>query len=1051
MSSKETSNYNHKLAEKKWQKIWEEKNVFKFDENSTREKYYVLEMFPYPSGKIHMGHLRNYTIGDAIARLKKLQGFNVLHPMGFDAFGLPAENAALEHKIHPENWTLSNIETMRGELKSIGLSIDWSREVATCLPNYYKHEQKIFLDFVKAGLAYKKESYVNWDPIDQTVLANEQVIDGRGWRSGALVEKKKLNQWFLKVSDFSEELLSELKNLTGWDERVLTMQEKWIGKSEGQIVEFGIVDSCQLLAASNKIANNQQPTTNNSISVYTTRPDTLFGASFLAISAHHPIALELAKTNSELKNFIEECNRSAVDEQTIEKQEKQGFKTGLQVVHPLDKNWKIDVYVANFVLMEYGTGAVFGCPAHDERDFEFAKKYNLPIRRVVEDYAKFLAETYLIDFSSAEVQEAISAIKAKAKQGDDVELAKLAFEFVRDEIPHAMDDEAFANQAPNLKASDVLKNKNAFCFGKSILLCAILRGMKIPCGFSNQLLMFDEAISDRKIIHTVNAIYLNSLKKWIRVDARGNKPEDVNAEFSVEEEKLAYPARVEFGEIDNLGIYAEVEKAAINLHQISKTNAEVIDNLFAVGDTIDEAYTEDGKMINSQFLDGLTSSEAKEKVFEILSAQGKSTKKVNYRLRDWGVSRQRYWGCPIPMLYLEDGSVVPVPEDKLPVELPKDVEFTGAGNPLASHPTWKYTTYKGQKAIRETDTFDTFFESSWYFLRYISQPNDKAFERDLANKFMPVDQYIGGVEHAVLHLLYARFFTKALKKCGYLDVSEPFKNLLTQGMVCHATYKDKATGKWLFPAEALEKKPEEVIVGRSEKMSKSKKNTVEPSRIVESYGADTARLFMLSDSPASRDLEWSESGIDGCWKYVNRLWRLVDSQRSEVGINITNNESQILKLTHKTIAAVKEEYEKMGFNRAIAKIREFSNALEKFEVKSDEDKAVMHFALKNLVILFAPIMPHLAEECWQKLGYKTLVSEEKFPEFDPSLIAEDEVGIAVQVCGKLRAVVQMPKGSSKEALEKAAFENENVKKFIEGKEIKKIISVPDKLVNIVVA
>ncbi len=1011
------SNYNHQLAEKKWQRIWEEKSIFKFDENSTKEKYYVLEMFPYPSGKIHMGHLRNYTIGDAIARVKKLQGFNVLHPMGFDAFGLPAENAALEHKIHPENWTLKNIEQMRAELKSIGLSIDWSREVATCLPNYYKHEQKIFLDFVKNGLAYQKESYVNWDPIDQTVLANEQVIDGRGWRSGALIEKKKLKQWFLKVSDFSEELLAELKNLPGWDERVLTMQEKWIGKSEGQIINFSLVDN-----------------SSSTIAVYTTRPDTLFGASFVAISAHHPIALELAKTNAEAKQFIEECNVSAVDEQTIEKQEKRGFKTGLQVEHPLDPNWKLDVFIANFVLMEYGTGAVFGCPAHDERDFEFAKKYNLPIKQVVENYDKFLAETDLIDYSNPAIQSVILALKAKAK--DEVELTKLAFEFVRDAINHAMDDKKYLNETPFLKASEVLSARVGFCFGKAILLCALLRGLKIRCGFSDQLLMFDENISERKIIHTVNAVYLN--QKWLRLDARGNKPEDVDAQFSLAEEKLAYPARAEFNEIDNLGIYAEISKNTLHLHKISKTNAELIDNLFAEINQVEAANSDDGKMINSQLLDGLTCAQAKEKVFEILSAKNKSEKKINYRLRDWGVSRQRYWGCPIPILYLEDGSVVPVPEDQLPVELPKDVEFTGAGNPLALHPTWKYTTYKGQKAIRETDTFDTFFESSWYFLRYISLREDKAFDRELANKFMPVDQYVGGVEHAVLHLLYARFFTKALKKCGYLDVSEPFKNLLTQGMVCHATYKDKATGKWLFPAQALEKAPQDVIIGRSEKMSKSKKNTVEPARIVESYGADVARLFMLSDSPASRDLEWSESGIDGCWKYVNRLWRLVVSK------NVVNGgDESIIKLTHKTIAAVAEEYEKMGFNRAIAKIREFSNALEKVET-------IPQVALKNLVILIAPIMPHLAEEMWAQLGFEGLVVEQKFPEFDPALISEDEVGVAVQVAGKLRAVIQMPKGSSKELLEKAAFENENVQKFIEGKEVRKIIIVPDKLVNIVV-
>jgi leucyl-tRNA synthetase len=1041
---KNIENYNHKLAEKKWQKAWEEKGIFKFDENSAKEKYYVLEMFPYPSGKIHMGHLRNYTIGDAVARFKKLQGFNVLHPMGFDAFGLPAENAALEHKVHPEKWTLENIKTMKAELKSIGLSLDWSREIATCLPDYYKHEQKIFLDFLKAGLAYQKESFVNWDPIDQTVLANEQVIDGRGWRSGALVEKKKLKQWFLKVSDFSEELLSELKNLKGWDERVLTMQEKWIGKSEGLIVDFQLSDN------------------SGSIPVYTTRGDTLFGASFVGISPNHPIAQELAQNNSEVKKFIDECNASAVDEQTIEKQEKKGFKTGLRVENPIykfapknegvesscqsDDRRFLDVYIANFVLMEYGTGAVFGCPAHDERDFEFAKKYNLPIQQVVENYDKFLAETDLINFSDSSIKAVIDDIKSKSD--DEIELTKIAYNFVRDEINHTMDDKSYLSQAPNLKASEVLSSKAGFCFGKAALLCAILRGMKIPCGFSDQLLMFDEDISDRKIIHTVNAVYLQSLKKWIRLDARGNKPEDVKAEFSLNEEKLAYPARLEFLEINNLGIYSDISESAIELYRVSKTNAEIIENLFADKNLPKESSSEDGRMINSEFLDGLTCLEAKEKVFEILSSQNAATKKINYRLRDWGVSRQRYWGCPIPILYLEDGSVVPVPEEDLPVELPKDVEFNGLGNPLALHPTWKYTTYKGQKAIRETDTFDTFFESSWYFLRYISQPENKAFEKDAANKFMQVDQYIGGVEHAVLHLLYARFFTKALKKCGYLDVSEPFANLLTQGMVCHQTYKDKASGKWIFPSQAAGMKPEDVIVGRSEKMSKSKKNTVEPVHIVESYGADTARLFMLSDTPASRDLDWSESGIDGCWKYVNRLWKLVSSNLNQE-IGEAAKDHQITKLTHKTIAAVKDEYEKIGFNRAIAKIREFSNALEKFEAKSEADKKVMNFALKNLVILISPIMPHLAEELWFALGNKTLVSEEKFPEFDVSLISEDEVGVAVQVAGKLRAVIQMPKGSSKEEMQKAAFENENVKKFIEGKEMKKIIIVPDKLVNIV--
>jgi leucyl-tRNA synthetase len=886
-------NYNHKTAEKKWQQSWEEKAIFKFNENSAKEKYYVLEMFPYPSGNIHMGHLRNYTIGDAIARFKKLQGFNVLHPMGFDAFGLPAENAALEHKVHPEKWTLENIKTMSADLKSIGLSLDWSRQVVTCLPDYYKHEQKIFIDFLKAGLAYQKESFVNWDPIDQTVLANEQVVDGRGWRSGALVEKKKLNQWFLKVSDFSEELLSELKNLKGWDERVLTMQERWIGKSEGLIIDFKIDEASKNISkqvqdhdVNNSSLNSLSSISLNhseisKISVYTTRPDTLFGASFIGISPHHPIAQELAQKNSEIKTFIETCNRNAVDEQTIEKQEKTGIKTGLQVVHPLDQNWKLDVYIANFVLMEYGTGAIFACPAHDVRDFEFAKKYNLPIKQVVGPVVVHNSEKSIPD----------------------------------------------------------------------ILV---------------------EPLDDNERLKELNLPYL-----------------------------------------------------------------------------------EDGIIINSNFLNALTCAQAKEKVFEILSAKNEATKKINYRLRDWGVSRQRYWGCPIPILYLEDGTIVPVPEEELPVELPKDVEFNGLGNPLAQHPTWKYTTYKGPdnkilKAIRETDTFDTFFESSWYYLRYISQPQDKAFDKDAANKFMTVDQYIGGVEHAVLHLLYARFFTKALKKCGYLDISEPFSNLLTQGMVCHQTFKDKATGKWIFPSDAAARSADEVIFGRSEKMSKSKKNVVDPSHIVESYGADTARLFMLSDTPASRDLDWSEGGIDGAWKYINRLWKLVMSNIDNKGEGEVSPSHPITKLTHKTIAIVKEEFEKMGFNRSIAKIREFSNSLEKFEPKSAADKKVMNFALNNLVILISPIMPHLAEELWEKLGNKTLVSAEKFPDFDPNLILEDEVGVAIQVAGKLRAVIQMPKGITKEEMEKLAFENENVKKFIEGKEVKKVISVPDKLVNIVI-
>ncbi|MES2677626.1 MAG: leucine--tRNA ligase [Pseudomonadota bacterium] len=856
--TKNIPNYNHKAAEKNWQKIWDEKQIFKFDETVPKPKYYVLEMFPFPSGKIHMGHLRNYAIGDVIARFKKMQGFNVLHPIGFDAFGLPAENAALQNGTHPKNWTYANIENMKAELKSVGFSYDWSREIATCDVDYYKHEQKIFLDFLKNGLAYQKESFVNWDPIDQTVLANEQVIDGRGWRSGAVVEKKKLKQWFLKVSEFNEELLSELKNLTGWDERVLSMQENWIGKSEGAIVDF--VVSRESLVVSRE-----------SIEIYTTRPDTLFGAAAIIISPHHPIAAELAAANQKIADFIIECSKTAVNEEAIETAEKKGVDTGLLAIHPLDNAIKLPIYIGNFVLMEYGTGAIFACPAHDARDFEFAQKYNLPIKQVV------------------------------AGENENVELP----------------------------------------------------------------------------------------------------------------------------------------------------------------------YTQSGVMINSEFLNGMKSADAKQKVIEILEAKNIGKRQINYRLRDWGVSRQRYWGCPIPVLYLEDGSVVAVPQEDLPVQLPDDVEFKGNGNPLANHPTWKYTTYKGQKATRETDTFDTFFESSWYFLRFASQPENQAFDRQTVNKLLPVDQYIGGVEHAVLHLLYARFFTKALQKCGYLNFNEPFKNLLTQGMVCHQTFKDQK-GDWVYPSDAMPdengnfihiKTKEKLVVGRSEKMSKSKKNVVEPLNIIDAYGADTARLFMLSDTPPERNLEWSDAGIDGAWKYINRLWKLVSacadgySAIGEVEFSSATKEQQeIIKLNHKTIFAVKSELEKMGFNRAIAKIREFSNALEKFEIKNQTDQKIMNFSLHNLVLLIAPIMPHLAEELWKILGNQTIISQSvSFPNSDESLIIDDQVSIAVQVNGKLRSVLAMPKSASKEELEKAALADENVQKNLAGKEIKKIIIVPDKLVSIVIA
>ena len=851
--------YNPSAIESKWQNYWSKNNIFKFQENSDKEKYYVLEMFPFPSGKIHMGHLRNYAIGDVISRFKKAQGFNVLHPIGFDAFGLPAENAALSNNTHPKEWTHDNIANMTKEIKSIGFSYDWSRSFNTCDVEYYKHEQKIFIDFFKNNLAYQKESYVNWDPVDQTVLANEQVINGCGWRSGALVEKKKLKQWFLRVSQFSEELLSELKNLKGWDERVLSMQKKWIGKSQGALIDFTCIENKQ------------------KIQVYTTRPETIYGASFIGISANHPLALQLAQENNQIANFIEKCNKSgAVDEATLATQEKLGINTQLTVNHPLIKDKKLPIYIANFILMDYGTGAIFACPAHDQRDFEFAKKYNLPITQVV------------------------------SKNGQDEDLQ--------------------------------------------------------------------------------------------------------------------------------------------------------------------EAFTQkDGIMINSPLINGLKTNDAFEKICQILSDQKIGKSQTNYRLKDWGISRQRYWGCPIPMLYLKDGSVVPVPQDQLPVTLPDDVTFDGNGNPLAQHKTWKKTTYKGQPAIRETDSFDTFFESSWYFLRFASNPADKAFDFDTVNKILPVDDYIGGIEHAVLHLLYARFFTKALKKCGYLNFNEPFKNLTTQGMVCHKTYKD-SQNNWVMPSDVIKEnnllidKNSKLTVteGRSEKMSKSKKNVIEPFKIIEKYGADTARLFMLSDSPITRDLEWSDSALEGCFKYLKKIYLYVENFTKnnsitdfktlnkqfsdENNINqLDENNAKFIKLTHKLIANFTKDIQEKNFNRAIARLREFSNEYDKFQSTNIQ---ITNFTLNILVNLISLFTPHLGEELWQKLGHTNSVSN-YLVKANETLTIDDEIKIAIQVNGKLRAILQVNADIDKQQLEKKALENEIVKKNIANKQIKKVIFVPKKLINIV--
>ncbi len=858
----EIPRYNFRETEQKWQGVWEERKVFCVGSSqsapprtlATRDSlpptYYVLEMFPYPSGNIHMGHVRNYTLGDVLARYKRACGFEVMHPMGWDAFGLPAENAAIERKVHPAEWTYKNIDTMRGQLKSIGLSYDWSRELATCDPEYYRHEQKFFLDFLKNGLAYRKESFVNWDPVDNTVLANEQVIDGRGWRSGAVVERKKLSQWFLRISHFADALLAGLSDLSDWPDKVKTMQEKWIGKSVGAKVTLSVA-GCKL------------PVEDAGLEIYTTRPDTLFGMSFCAISPQHPLAQQLATGNRQLANFIEDCNRTGVSEEAIEKAEKKGFDTGLKVTHPFDKNREHPIYVANFVLMEYGTGAIFGCPAHDLRDFEFATKYGLPILPVVSD------------------------------SGNETSLT--------------------------------------------------------------------------------------------------------------------------------------------------------------------EAYTGDGKIIHSDFLNGLTVDQAKEKAIEELVKLGIGEKTVNYRLRDWGVSRQRYWGCPIPVIYCNHCGVVPVPEKELPVKLPEDVTFDKPGNPLAHHPTWKHVPCPacGKPAERETDTFDTFFESSWYFARYCSDKSDsQPLSKPAMTKWMPVDKYIGGVEHAVLHLLYARFFTRALKACGYIDVEEPFKGLMTQGMICHETYKD-ASGNWLYPEELVrkdgmlldKKNGQPVTVGRSEKMSKSKKNVIDPREIILSYGADTARLFMLSDSPPDRDLEWTEAGIDGAWRYINKLWRLLLEENITAG---PVDEMEALKLrqaTHKTIAHVTQDIERFHFNKAIARIRELSNLLGTLSDKNVGNARAE--AVNTIVHLISPFLPHLAEELWEKLGNKDMLVHRSWPKADPELCKEDEVTIAIQINGKLRATIACAADTGREEVESLALSVKNVQSSLEGKQIRKVIYVPGKIVNVV--
>ncbi|WP_132957444.1 leucine--tRNA ligase [Rhizobium sp. BK251] len=874
-----TERYNPRDAEPRWQEKWNEEKVFVTDNADPREKYYVLEMFPYPSGRVHMGHVRNYAMGDVVARYKRARGFNVLHPMGWDAFGMPAENAAMERGVHPATWTYQNIASMKAQLKAMGLSLDWSREFATCDVAYYQHQQHLFLDFLDKGLVYRKQSKVNWDPVDNTVLANEQVIDGRGWRSGALVEQRELTQWFFKITDFSQDLLDALETLDQWPEKVRLMQKNWIGRSEGLTIRWEIVPETA-------------PGETREVNVYTTRPDTLFGASFLAIAADHPLAKEAAAGNPAIEAFAEECRRAGTSLAALETAEKKGMDTGIRVVHPLDSSWQLPVYIANFVLMDYGTGAIFGCPSGDQRDLDFARKYDLPV------------------------------------------------------VPVVM-------------------------------------------------------------------------------------PRDADAAS------------------------------------------------FTVGDV---AYDGDGVMINSRFLDGMDTVAAFEAVADKLSGtmignQPQGERKVNFRLRDWGISRQRYWGCPIPVIHCEACGVVPVPKKDLPVKLPDDVTFDQPGNPLDRHPTWRHVSCPncGKDARRETDTMDTFVDSSWYFTRFTApwetQPTDKA----AADRWLPVDQYIGGIEHAILHLLYSRFFTRAMRETGHVDAVEPFKGLFTQGMVVHETYSrgEGMTREWIPPNEIsideIEGRRravhlstgEEIHIGSIEKMSKSKKNVVDPDDIIASYGADTARFFVLSDSPPDRDVIWSEAGVEGAHRFTQRVWRLI-SDAAEGLSDVEPNPAKdgealaVSQAAHRTLKAVQGDYDKLAFNKAVARIYELVNTLAGplAKVAAGDADATYRAAVRNaaeiLIQIVAPMTPHLAEECWATIGNTGLLAQTDWPVFDEALVAENEVMLPVQINGKKRAELTIARDADQNAVQAAVLSLEAVKNALNGQAPKKIIVVPQRIVNIVV-
>lgn len=854
--------YNFQESEPRIQQKWEAQNLFKVDTKATLEEgqkaYYVLEMFPYPSGRLHMGHVRNYTIGDVVARYRMAKGDRVLHPMGWDSFGLPAENAAQERGVHPKTWTYQNIDTMRGEFKRLGLSFDWSKEFASSDPEYYGQEQAILIDFFEKGLLYQKESQVNWDPVEHTVLANEQVVDGKGWRSGAPVERRLMTQWYLKITDYADALLEGLEELKDWPEKVVTMQRNWIGKSLGAYIDFPI-----------EHVPTHFPKEHQSIRVYSTRPDTLYGASFVALSPQHPITQQLAQNNPDLQAFIKKCEQIGVCEEAIETAEKLGFDTGLTVTHPFDTTSTLPLYIANFILMDYGTGAVYGCPAHDQRDLDFANKYHL----------------------------------------------------------------------------------------------------KVPV-----------------------VVYLDK-----------DTPVEVK----------------------------------------------------------DKAFTEDGVLVNSGFLDGLPVEKAIQVATQKLEDLGRGLKATTYRLRDWGISRQRYWGAPIPFIHCSSCGVVPVPKKDLPVMLPEDVDFETPGNPLDRHPTWKHVKCpKCQSdARRETDTLDTFFESSWYFFRFASAPQDKPFERTVVDRWLPVDQYIGGIEHAVLHLLYARFFTRALKDLGYTEIQEPFKALLTQGMVCHETFKDQK-GRWVYPEDVrFEGKAafhletgEELRIGRSEKMSKSKKNIVKPEAIIEAYGVDTARLFVISDSPPERDLEWSESGVQGVWKYLNRIWRLVQvfaDQKESPSVD-ADIEKAFNRDLHRSLAKVSDHLDQIALNTYVAELRNLTNALASYEEKiAHISLKVRTNGLKVFAQMLAPAVPHLADALLEYIGVMEPACKLPWPVADQNYLVVEHIVQAIQVNGKLRGTIEISPTASKEEIETAALAHENVQKAIGTQVITKVIIIPGKVVNVV--